>query len=538
MRKLSNTLSVLLFLMISTILFSTVDGNCFWYGDPGDPIIPYYEPSDDVVRPLHDYIHNNVYPRLTYAFLTFDNRGTDRGLTVYDKSKAYDGYTLLGSLAPVDENGLPWELDNSVGRPYSAILIDMEGNIVNKWQVAGFPAKMLPGGYVMGGVGTGVPGHLEDRALVQQDWCGNEVWRYEASVDPDKEIEDEDGNIIKFDGGLRMHHDFQREGNPVGYYAPGMHANTDGGKTLILIHDDPDEDTSHISNFPLEDDAIREVDWEGNVIWEWHPYEHFDECGFSDIAKEAIMTIQSGAGIIGATFPENDWQHINAVSYLGPNRWYRNGDERFHPDNIIWDGRTSNMTAIVARYDDPEGRWQSGDIVWKIGPDFVPGTKEHRLGQIIGQHMAHMIPQGLPGEGNILMFDNGGLAGWGSYFPGLPPMYPTVFRDYSRVIEFNPVTMEMEWEYVLKTPNEDGRKFFSWFISGAQRLKNGNTMITEGSTGRVFEVTQKGEIVWEYISPFGSINEQTGLSGPGMVYRAYRVPKGWVPQNAKCEKQK
>lgn len=530
MRKILNTLLGLLLLMMSTILLSAVNGNCFWYGDPGNPgesVIPHYEPGD-AGNLLHEYIYNNVYPALQRDFTRFDNRDGDRGLTIYDKSKAYDGYTLLGTLFPY--------VDPQTGERYPAVLIDMEGNIVNKWQVNGFPAKMLPGGYVMGGEGEGVPGHLEDRALVQQDWCGNVVWRYEASVDPDKEIEDEDGNIIKFDGGLRMHHDFQREGNPVGYYAPGMHANTDGGRTLILIHDDPDEDTSHISNFPLEDDAIREVDWEGNVIWEWHPYEHFDECGFSDIAKEAIMTIQSSAGLVGASFSETDWQHINAVSYLGPNRWYRNGDERFHPDNIIWDGRTSNMTAIVARYDDPEGRWQSGDIVWKIGPDFVPGTKEHRLGQIIGQHMAHMIPEGLPGAGNILMFDNGGLAGWGSYFPGLPPMYPTVFRDYSRVIEFNPITLEMEWEYVLKTPNEDGRKFFSWFISGAQRLQNGNTMITEGSTGRIFEVTEKGEIVWEYISPFGY--DSPAFTYPGMVYRAYRVPKGWVPQNAKCEKQK
>lgn len=522
MRKVSNTLLGLLLLMMSTILLSAgdVSASYFWYGDQIPEEVMINGVPEELALPLHEYIHENVYPKLFTYFRSYDNRGTDRGLIVYDRSKAYDGYTLLGTL-------LPHRVPDGQGGfiSYPAVLIDMEGNIVNEWQVGGFPAKMLPGGYVMGGAGSGLPSHQESAALVQQDWCGNEVWRYEGFLPP-------------AEGGLRMHHDFQREGNPVGYYAPGLHSNTDSGKSLILVHDNPPiGDTSHISDIPLEDDAIYEIDWEGNVIWEWHAWEHFEAYGFSDVAKAAIRTIQSGAPEnIGGGFTENDWQHINSVSYLGPNPWYRKGDERFHPDNIIWDGRTSNITAIIARHDHPKGKWQSGDIVWKIGPDFVPGTQEHRLGQIIGQHMAHMIPNGLPGAGNILMFDNGGLAGWGSYLPGLPPMYPTVFRDYSRVIEFNPVTMEMEWEYVHKTPNEDARKFFSWFISGAQRLQNGNTMITEGSTGRIFEVTEKGEIVWEYISPFGY--DFPNFTYPGMVYRAYRVPKGWVPQNAKCEKQK
>ena len=68
----------------------------------------------------------------------------------------------------------------------------------------------------------------------------------------------------------------------------------------------------------------------------------------------------------------------------------------FHPDNIIWDARESNITAII---DKP-----SGKIVWQIGPDFT-GTALEELGWIIGQHHAHLIPRGLPGEGNILIFD-------------------------------------------------------------------------------------------------------------------------------------
>ncbi|XXT53909.1 hypothetical protein WMF23_20300 [Sorangium sp. So ce542] len=60
----------------------------------------------------------------------------------------------------------------------------------------------------------------------------------------------------------------------------------------------------------------------------------------------------------------------------------------------------------------------------------------------------------------------------------------------------------------------------------AQRLPNGNTLITEGSDGRVFEVTPGHEIVWEYISPYW---RKPPLS-LNMIYRAYRAPYTWVPQ--------
>jgi len=61
-------------------------------------------------------------------------------------------------------------------------------------------------------------------------------------------------------------------------------------------------------------------------------------------------------------------------------------------------------------------------------------------------------------------------------------------------------------------------------VSSAQRLPNGNTLITEGSDGRIFEVTRDHELVWEYISPYW------GKRGLNMVYRAYRAPYSWVPQ--------
>jgi outer membrane protein assembly factor BamB len=88
-------------------------------------------------------------------------------------------------------------------------------------------------------------------------------------------------------------------------------------------------------------------------------------------------------------------------------------------------------------------------------------------------------------------------------------------------LEIDPVTVKLVWSYTAPT-------FFATNISGAQRLPNGNTLVTEGPDGRVFEVTTQGAIVWEYIYPVFS----TAAQPTNSVYRAYRLPYDWIPQLA------
>jgi hypothetical protein len=417
-----------------------------------------------------------------------------------DVSKAYEGYTLVSSLFA------------------GAILVDMNGTVVKRWQVNAFPARMLPGGSVMGGRGSGRPFYGDAARLVEVGWCANapnspELWSYGGALPGENPA-----------WGARIHHDYQRGGLPPYPAGEGeQYVSGNSTKHWLLVHrEPPPELTEHISNLRgLEDDAIVEIDESGAVTWVWNVWEHIHQMGFDDVALEAIRTIKvtTFGGTQGNPVAETDWQHLNAVSVLGPNRWYDAGDERFHPENLLWDGRSSNIIGIIARHDDSQGRWQSGDIVWRTGPDYRYG-KENRVGQIIGQHTAHMIPKGLPGEGNILVFDNGGLAGFGSLLPGTPAFWPVAFRNYSRAVEYNPISYEKVWEYSNETDNRatgGDRRFFSWFISSVQRLPNGNTLITEGHDGRIFEVTRQGEIVWEYFQPFG------------YVYRAYRYPESYLP---------
>jgi len=420
------------------------------------------------------------------------------GTTVYKPEKAWSGFTIYQ--AP------------DIG----AMLINMNGKEVHLWKgLRGFPNKILPGGFVMGSTAVRDPkfGFQDEKDLVQVDWDGNIVWKYNFT----EYIKDE-GQESEWQA--RAHHDYQREGNPVGYYAPDANPRTDGGTTLVLAHHNVMNPA--ISDKELLDDTILEIDWKGNIIWRWNCNEHFDELGFDEAAKNVLFR-DPNTRSFGATHA-GDWMHINSASYVGPNKFYDAGDERFHPQNIIWDARESNIIAIISH--------ETGNIVWKLGPHYDTQEVKH-LGWIIGQHHAHIIPKGLPGEGNLLVFDNGGWAGYGAPNPSSPFGGKNALRDYSRVLEINPVTLEIEWQYTPEEANlpmpMDGSHFYSPYISSAQRLPNGNTLITEGSDGRIFEVTREHELVWEYISPYKN------QKGSNMVYRAYRVPYEWVPQLPKQE---
>jgi hypothetical protein len=417
------------------------------------------------------------------------------GVTLYRPDLAWSGYTLFQ--AP----GL------------GALLIDPAGREASLWKgLEGFPNKLLPGGQILGSRGHRDPGvAFQDQLdLVQVDWEGRVQWAFdhlEEVADP--------GTPQRWVA--RQHHDFQREGNPVGYPAPGQEPLVGQGRTLILTHAtvrDPG-----ISGHTLLDDRIIEVDWEGRLLWSWSAHEHVEELGF-DAAARALLCQNPNLLALGEGI--GDWLHINAASWVGPNRWYDQGDQRFHPDNIIWDSREANIIAITSR--------ATGEVVWRLGPRYDGSPAEAGLGWIIGQHHAHIIPRGLPGAGNLLVFDNGGWAGYGEPNPGSPTGRQNALRDYSRVLEIDPITLAIVWQY---TPAEagfhqplDATRFYSPFVSSAQRLPNGNTLITEGSHGRILEVTAGHELAWEYLSPYRT----PGPQGLHLVYRAYRYPYHWVPQ--------
>ena len=201
------------------------------------------------------------------------------GVLVYNKEKAYNGYTIYPSAK-------------------GALLIDMNGNEVNLWAgLGGFPNKILPGGYVMGTTGErgGKYAYQDQLDLVQVDYDGNIVWKFdhtELIADPGKEPTWQ----------ARQHHDYQREGNTVGYYYPGGEPKTDSGNTIILTHENVYN--HEISDKKLIDDKIIEVDWEGNILWSWRASDHFEKMFCSVIRDFTEKPVVTGCTLTAYLFSE------------------------------------------------------------------------------------------------------------------------------------------------------------------------------------------------------------------------------------------
>ncbi|MCA9826052.1 MAG: aryl-sulfate sulfotransferase [Dehalococcoidia bacterium] len=103
-------------------------------------------------------------------------------------------------------------------------------------------------------------------------------------------------------------------------------------------------------------------------------------------------------------------------------------------------------------------------------------------------------------NGNVLVFDNG------VHRSNVPR---------SRVVEVERATGKVAWSYEGDPPES----FFSWNVSNADELANGNILVCEGALGRLFEVTRSGDIVWEWFSPYrGRIAGRSSA----IIFRAHR----------------
>jgi hypothetical protein len=262
--------------------------------------------------------------------------------------------------------------------------------------------------------------------------------------------------------------------------------------------------------------AAMEVDWQGRIVWQVrHPDHHHDARKLkngnvlllclrplpADIARQVqggLPGSEANDGVIYADYllevttsgevvwEWRSWEHLDPATHpitLQDHRaeWTHGNTVAETADgNIVVSFRNISTVVMIER--------ATGNIIWQLGSP--PLAQQHD-------------PRPLA-NGNILIFDNG-----------------THRRDhpatFSRVIEVDPRTSAIVWQYTDPALFE----FFSPYISGAQRLPNGNTLICEGIHGRLFEVTSGGEVVWEYVNPH--FFEEPGRPGlNNLVFRAFR----------------
>jgi len=219
----------------------------------------------------------------------------------------------------------------------------------------------------------------------------------------------------------------------------------------------------------------------GEELERWSTFEHLEKLrrildtrSFLDTALDSLAE-RSADRQEADRDRELDYFHLNTVGLL-PETPLGRSDDRFQAGNLLICLRNVNQIAVL----DPE----TGEIRWAWGE-----------GELEWPHHPTMLT-----EGRILIFDNG------------------VHRGYSRVVEIDPCTGEIVWEYRA----DPAESFYSSGRGSAQRLINGNTLICESDRGRVFEITPQGQTVWTWWNPLIKGDRH------GTVYRMIRWPAGVV----------
>jgi hypothetical protein len=268
----------------------------------------------------------------------------------------------------------------------------------------------------------------------------------------------------------------------------------------------------------LQPDALVEIKptgpKTGEIVWEWRSWEHLiqdqdrNKPNYGKVADhperfdlnyipgedDPAPPARGPGKPAEKRVPVNpDWMHVNAVAYNADLDQIVFSSPHFSEIWIIDHGTTTEEARGHTG-----GRWgKGGDILYRWGNPRVyrSGTKVDQ--RLFGQHNIQWIPKGLHGEGHLLVFNNGARR---------EP------EEYSAVDELEPPT-DKAGHYIRREHAPFGpdaplwsysnkADFFSWYISGTQRLPNGNTLVDAGAQGIVFEVTPEKEVVWKCINPF------------------------------------
>jgi hypothetical protein len=419
-----------------------------------------------------------------------------RGL-VLNSERAAPGYTLVAPLSSGETS-----------------LVDLSGNTVHSWKSdkpPGHSVFLLDNGHLVRAERIDNPlffGGGQGGRLREFDWDGALVWEYTLS-----------------DEKFCAHHDFEML--PNGHVLLIAWENRSADEAKAAGRDPQGLEGGFWPDCVLEVEPVRPVG--GKVVWEWHAFDHLIQdrdpklAHHGDVAAhpERIDINAGGAERAPGADPEElaklkklgyvgdepqqrrgarggpggpgmgaDWLHTNAIDYRADLDLIVLSA---HNLSEIWVIDHSTTTAEAASSKGGK-RGKGGDLLlrWGNPQTHKAGKKDDR--QLSGQHDAQWIAPGLAGAGHMLVFNNGG-------------------RGDSRQSTVDEVALPLDEAALAKSMDVQAlaalRPCWSFssaaisagHISGAQRLANGDTLVTNGETGRLVEVDGKGEVVWEWLSP-------------------------------------
>lgn len=421
----------------------------------------------------------------------------------------------------------------------STYLVDLAGNSVHEWKSDRPPGQsvfLLENGHLLRSERVDNPlffGGGQGGRLREFDWDGKLVWEYTLS-----------------DERHCAHHDFEVLPN---------------GHVLVIAWESKSAEEARAAGRDATDleqglwpDCLLEIEpvlpGGGKIVWEWHVFDHLIQDRdpklphHGDVAAhpERIDVNAGGAmrapgaddpaelaklkklGYVGDDPKERatgrdggrggppgmgaDWLHTNGLDYRADLDLIVLS---VHNLSEIWVIDHSTSTAEAAGSLGGK-RGKGGDLLarWGNPATYRSGAAKER--QLSAQHDAQWIAPGLAGAGHVLVFNNGGRgASRNSTVDeiALPVDETTLAKpmDTAALRALAPC-----WSY-------SSEAISAGHISGAQRLANGDTLITNGESGRLVEVDAKGEVVWEWLNPFKG---ELGMGGPPGGGRGRGGPPG------------
>ena len=403
--------------------------------------------------------------------------------------QVFDGMTLF---SPAGGGG--------GGGNFSSFLIDNDLNAINTWDHPRGAASMpylLPDSTLIypyrvpnptmnsGGVGGGIS---------KYSWDGELLWNYEISNET-----------------YQHHHDVEPLPN---------------GNILVIVWEHKTADEAYavgrqsIDNSlnAMWSEAILELEPVGtndvNIVWEWHLWDHLIQDVDPDLPNYGVISdhpelqdINYGnAGSNGGPGGANgDWKHFNAVAY--------NEDldqialsSRFHDEIYIIDHSTTTEEA-AGHTGGNSG--MGGDFLYRWGNPQVYDRGSDLDRVLDDQHSVNWIPEGYPGEGNLILFNNN-YGSNSAVFEIVTPINEDGTYSISPGQPYGPI--EPIWIHT--------GPFHTQMQGGAFRLPNGNTLITDCNDATIFEVTYDHEIVWA--------NDFSSGAGPSFIARAQKYSMDYL----------
>ena len=415
------------------------------------------------------------------------------GVITNNAAEVFDGYNLLhpsnsGTTYLLDNDGEVVHSWQSDYRPMSAYLLE-DGSLLRVARLPNLPTTMNAGG----GAGR----------VELFDWDGNLTWFYD--------IYDTTG----MEGDFRAHHDIELLPN--------------GNILMIAWERLSDETAIEFGRSPDSFDSPSEGIWPevifeiqpdlaggsgGEVVWEWHAKDHLiqdvdpTKDNFGVVADHPeLIDFNYVVGGTGRTGKLADWNHANAIDY-SPELDQIVISLRSQSEFWVIDHSTTTEEA-ASHSGGNSGR--GGDLLYRWGNEAAYGKGDREDQELFFQHDSQFIPEGLPGAGNILVFNNGWnrpdrMGGFENFSSAEEVVTPLIDQQWhlaqlmdgsmGDVVSFATHPAPAEWQPIVGDWNGDGVETTGGFDpeSGTFYLNDAN------ADGRDAET--------EWTSP---------LSGPGLV---------------------